>query len=69
MLVIEKQVILNRLPRRHIVKVRLQNRKKSAVNHSIEKPMLLNFVHLSRKVLSKMFEKIYFHFWLDPDPM
>ena len=39
--------VLSRSFKKQIMIIVLQNSKKSAVKHSIEKPMLLNFVNLS----------------------
>ena len=36
--------------------------KKSAVKHSIEKPILLNFVNLSPTICPRLSEKTDFHF-------
>ena len=38
------------------------------VEHSIEKPILLNFVNLSPNFCSKLCEKTNFHFLFGPDP-
>ena len=39
--------VLSQVPQKHILTVVLQNCQKSTVKHSIEKPMLLNFLDLS----------------------
>ena len=47
----------------------VKNSKKSAVKHSIEKPILLNFVYLSTIFYPRLSEEIEFHFKLGPDPL
>ena len=39
----------------------VKNCKKLAVKHSIEKPILLNFVNLSTTLSPRLSEEIYFH--------
>ena len=52
---------ISRPPKRQILTVKLQNCKKSAVKHSIEKPVILNFLNLSTIIYPRLYEKIYFH--------
>ena len=47
--------------KRQIWKVLLQNCKKSTVNHSIEKYMLLIFVNISKILYARLFEETYYH--------
>ena len=47
----------------------VKNYKKSAVTHSIEKPVLLNFVNLSSIFCPRLSEETDFHFQLGPDPL
>ena len=46
--------VLNRQPKKKILTVMLQNCKKSAVKHSIEKLMSLNFLGLSTIICSRL---------------
>ena len=48
--------VLTWSPKRQILIDVLQNCEKSTVNHSIEKPMLLNFV------VPRLSKETYFHF-------
>ena len=52
---------------RQILTLELENCEKPAVKHSIEKPILLNFVTLSKILCPTLSEEIHFHFHLDPD--
>ena len=47
----------------------VKNCKKSAVKHSIEKPILLNFVNLSPTFCPRLSEETNLHLWLGPDPL
>ena len=46
--------VLSRPTKRQILTVVLQNCQKSTVKHSLEKPMLLNFVYLSTMLCSRL---------------
>ena len=48
---------------------RLRNCKKSAVKHSIERHILLNFVILSTNVCQRLPKETHFHFKLSPLPL
>ena len=45
-----------------------RNGKKSAVKHSIEKPILLNFMTLSPNFCPRLSEETDFHFYLRLEP-
>ena len=47
----------------------VKNCKKSAVKHSIEKPILLHFVNLSPTFCPRFSEETNVHFLLGPDPL
>ena len=54
--------IPSRSTKKQILTFGRENRKKPAVKHSIEQPILFNFVNLSRIVCPRLSEETYFHF-------
>ena len=61
--------VLNWSLKKQILTVVLQNCKKSAVKHSINKPIFFNFVDLSTIFCPRLSEETYFHLQLGLGPM
>ena len=56
-------------PKTKFSRVLVKNSKKSTVKHSIEKPIFLNLVNLSRTFCPRLSEERNFHFYLGPGPL
>ena len=51
--------ISKQTPQRQILTIVLGNRRKSAVKHSIEKPIVFNFVNLSTFLCPRFYSRLF----------